>query len=51
MKDAKEAAKAAGGDAAAKQRADEAVRQLLALKEKLAVGGWLWGLPGCLLAC
>jgi hypothetical protein len=37
VKQAKEGAKAAAGDAAAKQRAEEAVRQLLALKEKLAV--------------
>ncbi|KIZ06445.1 asparaginyl-tRNA synthetase [Monoraphidium neglectum] len=36
VKQAKEGAKAAAGDAAAKQRAEEAVRQLLALKEKLA---------------
>jgi hypothetical protein len=38
VKAAKDAAKGAAGDGAAKQRAEDAVRQLLAMKEKLAVG-------------
>jgi hypothetical protein len=37
VKAAKDAAKSAGGDGAAKARAEAAVKQLLALKEKLAV--------------